>query len=60
MLEHAQERKDIFRALAGSRGGAVALATIREIISDVVRKELAATTDKDPKDAIPRELVVPC
>jgi hypothetical protein len=27
-FEHAQDRKDLFRALAGSRGGVVALATI--------------------------------
>ena len=58
MFEHAQDRKDLFRALAGSRGGAVALATIRRIISDVVRDELAETADKNSADSVPRELVV--
>ena len=47
-----------FRALSGSRGGAVALATIRRIISDVVRDELAETADKNSSDSIPRELIV--
>ena len=58
LFEHAQDRKDLFRALAGSRGGAVALATIRRIISDVVRDELAETADKNSADSVPRELVV--
>jgi AcrR family transcriptional regulator len=56
LFEHAQDRKDLFRALAGSRGGAVALATIRRIISDVVRDELAKTADA--ADSMPRELVI--
>jgi AcrR family transcriptional regulator len=58
LFEHAQDRKDLFRALAGSRGGAVALDTIRRIISDVVRDELAKTADKNAADSMPRELVV--
>jgi len=58
LFEHAQDRKDLFRALAGSRGGAVALATIRRIISDVVRDELAETADKNSTDSVPRELIV--
>ena len=55
LFEHAHDRKDLFRALAGSRGGAVALATIRRIISDVVRDE---TADEKSTDSIPRELIV--
>jgi AcrR family transcriptional regulator len=58
LFEHAQDRKDLFRALAGSRGGAVALATIRRIISEAVRDELAETADKNPTDSTPRELIV--
>jgi AcrR family transcriptional regulator len=57
-FEHAQERKDLFRALAGSRGGAVAFSTIRQIISDAARDELAAIGSAGATDAIPRELVV--
>jgi AcrR family transcriptional regulator len=58
LFEHAQDRRDLFRALAGSRGGAVALATIRRIISDAVRDELAATADTNSTDSLPRELIV--
>jgi hypothetical protein len=58
LFEHPQNRKDLFRTLAGSRGGAVALATIRRIISDTVRDELAETADKNSTDSIPRELIV--
>jgi AcrR family transcriptional regulator len=54
----AQGRKDLFRALAGSRGGAVALATIRQIIADAVRDELAATGRKNSTDTMPREFIV--
>jgi AcrR family transcriptional regulator len=58
LFQHAQDRKDLFQALAGSRGGAVALATIRRVISDAVRDGLAETVDKNSTDSIPRELIV--
>ena len=58
LFEHAQDRKDLFRALAGNRGGVVTLAAIRRIISDVVRNELAETAGKNPADNMPRELIV--
>jgi len=38
--------------------GAIALGTIRQILSDLVRNELAAAATKKSADAIPRELVV--
>jgi AcrR family transcriptional regulator len=57
-FEHAQERKELFRALAGSRGGALAFSTIRQIISDAARDELAAIAGASASDAIPRELVI--
>jgi AcrR family transcriptional regulator len=56
-FEHAHEHRDLFRALAGSRGGAVALATIRRIISDVVRDDLAAAGDKNSA-GVQREFIV--
>lgn len=57
MFEHARDHLDLYRALAGSRGGAVSLASIRQILSDLVRDELATTVDKS-ENAAPRELVV--
>jgi hypothetical protein len=56
LFEHARDHIDLHRGLVG--GGAVALGIIRQILSDVVRNELAATADKGSADAIPRELVV--
>ena len=58
MFEHARDHMDLYRALVGGRGGAVALGAIRQILSDLVRNELAATVDKKSKDAIPLEFVI--
>ncbi len=58
MFEHARDHADHYRALVGGRGGAVSLGSIRQILSDLVRNELAATAGKKPADAIPREFVV--
>jgi hypothetical protein len=58
MFEHALDHIDLYRALAGGRGGAVALGTIRQILADLVRDELAANADRNSPDGIPRELVV--
>lgn len=56
LFEHARDHIDLHRGLVG--GGAVALGIIRQILSDLVRDELAATVNKTSEDAIPRELVV--
>lgn len=58
MFEHARDHRDHYRALVGGRGGTVSLGTIRQILSDRVRDELAATVDKNSADAVPREIVV--
>lgn len=58
MFEHARDHRDLYRALAGGRGGTVALGSIRKILLDLVRDELAATATKDSAEAVPREVVV--
>ena len=59
MFEHARDHIDLYRALVvGGRGGTVSLGQIRQILSDLVRNEFAATTDKNSADTVPRELVV--
>ena len=58
LLEHARDHLHHYRALVGSRGGAVALGTVRQIVSDLVRNELAATSDGQSTDRIPRDLVI--
>jgi len=58
MFEHARDHADLHRALVGSRGGAIAHGSIRQILSDLVRGELAATMDRNSADIAPRELIV--
>lgn len=58
MFEHARDHIDLYRALVGGRGGVVALSTIRQILSDLVRNELAAAVEKKSADVVPREVVV--
>lgn len=57
MFEHARDHMDLYRALAGGRGSALALGGIRQILSDLVRNELV-TIDMDSADDTPRELAV--
>lgn len=58
MFEHARGHMDLYKALVGGRGGGIALGTIRQILSDLVRNELATTVDRKSAEIIPRELVV--
>ena len=58
LFEHARDHIHLYRALAKSRGGAIALGTIRQILCDLVRKELTATVDKNSADSIPHDLTV--
>ena len=58
MLEHARDHMAHYRALAGGRGGAVALVAIRAMLSDLVRDELAVAAAKNYADGLPCELAV--
>jgi AcrR family transcriptional regulator len=58
MFEHARDHIHLYRALMGSRGGAVALGTIRRVLCDCIRGELAAIGTKNEKDGVPNELIV--
>ena len=57
MFEHARDHIHLYRALVGSRGGAIALSTIRQTLCEIVRRELAEIRSKD-SDGAPRELAV--
>lgn len=56
MFEHARDHLHHYRALVGSRGGAMTLGMIRQILADLIRDELAATSAKAVD--LPHELVV--
>ncbi|WP_082905778.1 TetR/AcrR family transcriptional regulator [Bradyrhizobium centrolobii] len=58
MFEHAREHIDHYRALSGNRGGAWVPGIIRQILSELLYCELAATEHMDSGDFPPRELVV--
>ena len=61
VFQHARDHLHLYRALAGSRGGAVALETIGEIVAELVRADLAAAgypASGGVASVVPRDLVV--
>jgi AcrR family transcriptional regulator len=58
LFEHAHEHIHLYRALAKSRGGAIALSTIRKILCDLVRNELPTAVAENSVDAIPHDLII--
>ena len=57
MFEHVQSHLLLYRALVGKQSGAVAVQHMQQMITELVREELAARAPKDTT-AIPREIVV--
>lgn len=57
MFEHARDHMHLYRALVGSKGGAIALDTIRQTLCECVRGELIAIEGKNAA-GVPRELIV--
>jgi AcrR family transcriptional regulator len=55
LFEHACAHTHIYRVIVGSRGAVVAANEIRRVLSELVRKDLCATTDRG---GVPRELLV--
>jgi AcrR family transcriptional regulator len=58
MFEHAREHVETYRSLVGTRGCEVALGAIREILSNLFRKELAVNPGGTSGDVMPGELAV--
>jgi len=58
MFEHVQGYLSLYRALVGKQSGAVVVQHIQELITDLVRDELAALALHDNATPIPREIVV--
>lgn len=58
MLEHAERYKHVYRAMVGSRGGAIVLAEIRRVLLDLVDPHLDRAADSPiPRDLAGRFLV---
>lgn len=58
VFAHARDHLDHYRTLAGGRGSAVALAKLRQMVTDLVRRELSLIEPEDSGDARAREVVV--
>lgn len=58
VFEHARDHLDHYRTLVGGRGGTVALAKVREMVSDLTRRELALTVTRRSMEGIPPEAAV--
>ena len=58
MFKHARDHKEHYRMLAGGRGGAIALRTIRQLLCEFVRSELSSMASNGPAAEVPREVVV--
>src|SRR5262245_32197205 len=58
MFEHALSYRRVYRALIGKQSGAVMVRHMQEMLTDVVREELAALAPRDDTVPIPLEIVV--
>jgi len=58
VLEHARNHLDHYRTLVGGRGGTVALAKVRQMVTSRVRDELALVCTDDDRAALPDEVAV--
>lgn len=58
VFEHARDHLEHYRTLAGGRGGAVALAKVRQMVTGLVRDDLALATTSDFADELEREVAV--
>lgn len=58
LFEHSRDHIDLYRALIGGRGEGIALDGLKQILADLVRKELARETVSSSSGVIPPELVV--
>jgi AcrR family transcriptional regulator len=57
MFAHAREHLDLYRALAGGRGGVIALESVRQMLSELVRAGLPPAGEGG-SDAAQREFAV--
>lgn len=57
VFEHARDHLDHYRTLAGGRGGDVALAKVRQMVTGLVRDEIALAT-RDSTDEMEVEAAV--
>jgi AcrR family transcriptional regulator len=57
-FEHAQDYRDIYRALVGERGATLVIARIRALLTELVREELFQVAPAMVKPEIPRSALI--
>ena len=57
MFEHAGAHLDLYRALTGSRGGVIAMESIRQVLCDIVRAELPPHAAAAPSEFVVQYVV---
>ncbi len=58
LFEHAQGYREVYRALIGKQSGGIAIAPLRELLTDLVEKEIQTDAIKQGSHHIPRKAVV--
>lgn len=58
LFEHAQDYRDIYRALVGERGATIMIARIRALLTELVRQELSQIAPAPAKPEIPRSALI--
>ena len=58
LFEHAQGYRDVYRALIGDRGSAIAMSRLRAMLAELVRHDLAAIAPPKGDETVPRSAAV--
>ena len=58
LFEHAQGYREVYRALIGKQSGGVVIAPLRELLTELVEKEMQAGGIQQGGHDIPRKAVV--
>jgi AcrR family transcriptional regulator len=58
LFEHAQDYRDVYRALVGERGASIIVARMRALFTQLVREELSELLPRFAQDNVPRSALV--
>ncbi len=58
LFDHAQDYRDIYRALVGERGAIIMIAWIRTLLTELVRQELSQIAPATAEAEIPRSALI--
>ena len=58
MFQHAQRYRHVYQALVGKHGGTIVLGHIQQMLTDLVRDDIARVAPCDGRSTMPREVVV--